>query len=29
LGVEVLFTSGECKLRIAIGAREISIGVYH
>jgi hypothetical protein len=29
LGVEILFTSGECKLRIAIGAREVSIGVQH
>src|SRR5580704_1755007 len=29
LGVEVLFTGGECKLRIAIGAREVSISVQH
>jgi hypothetical protein len=29
LGVEILFTSGECKLRIAIGAREVSISVQH
>jgi hypothetical protein len=27
LGVEVLFTGGECKLRIAIGARKVSIGI--